>query len=163
MQGPSLFFRLCYFFFLLPYPSTWGFSCLLGGLRSLPAFSGCSVGAVPRVDVFLLYLWEGKWSPRLTLPPSSLLPSVRFFNSRFHFWKIISFIFKHHFFSILPIFFCNLYWIYFWISHSTLCTFNFFHNFLLYLIVLWSRTLSVSAIFQIINPLSSDISSMPLR
>ena len=25
----------------------------------LPAFSGCSVGAVPRVDVFLLYLWEG--------------------------------------------------------------------------------------------------------
>ena len=26
----------------------------------LPAFSGCSVGAVPRVDVFLLYLWEGR-------------------------------------------------------------------------------------------------------
>ena len=31
-QVPSLFFCLCYFFFLLPYPSTWGFSCLLGGL-----------------------------------------------------------------------------------------------------------------------------------
>ena len=25
---------VCYFFFLLPYPSTWGFSCLLGGLAS---------------------------------------------------------------------------------------------------------------------------------
>ena len=37
----------------------------------LPAFSGCSEGAVPRVNVFLLYLWEGRWSPRLTLPPSS--------------------------------------------------------------------------------------------
>ena len=30
----SLFFCLCYFFFLLPYPSTWGVSCLLGGLTS---------------------------------------------------------------------------------------------------------------------------------
>ena len=35
VQVPSLFFCLCYFlFFLLPYPSTWGFSCLLGGLTS---------------------------------------------------------------------------------------------------------------------------------
>ena len=32
VRAPSLFFCLCYFFFLLPYPSTWGFSCLLGGL-----------------------------------------------------------------------------------------------------------------------------------
>ena len=31
---PSLFFCLRYFFFLLPYPSTWGVSCLLGGLTS---------------------------------------------------------------------------------------------------------------------------------
>ena len=37
----------------------------------LPALSGCSIGAVPRVDVFLMYLWEGRWSPRLTLPPYS--------------------------------------------------------------------------------------------
>ena len=29
---PSLSFCLCYFFFLLPYPSMWGVSCLLGGL-----------------------------------------------------------------------------------------------------------------------------------
>ena len=34
VQVPSLFFCLCYFFFLLPYPSTWGASCLLGGLTS---------------------------------------------------------------------------------------------------------------------------------
>ena len=34
VQVPSLFFCLCCFFFLLPYPSTWGFSCLLGGLTS---------------------------------------------------------------------------------------------------------------------------------
>ena len=31
---PSLFFCLCYFFFLLPFPSTWGVSCLWGGLTS---------------------------------------------------------------------------------------------------------------------------------
>ena len=34
VQVPSLFFCLCYFFFLLPSPGTWGVSCLLGGLRS---------------------------------------------------------------------------------------------------------------------------------
>ena len=31
VQVPSLFFCLCYFFFLLPYPSTGGVSCLFGG------------------------------------------------------------------------------------------------------------------------------------
>ena len=36
----------------------------------LPAFSRCSVGAVPHVDVFLMYLWGGRWSPRPTPPPS---------------------------------------------------------------------------------------------
>ena len=34
VQVSSLSFCLCYFFFLLPYPGTWGVSCLLGGLRS---------------------------------------------------------------------------------------------------------------------------------
>ena len=34
VQVLSLFFCLCYFFFLLPYPGTWRVSCLLGGLRS---------------------------------------------------------------------------------------------------------------------------------
>ena len=33
-QVPSLFFCLCFFFFLLPYPGTWGVSCLLRSLRS---------------------------------------------------------------------------------------------------------------------------------
>ena len=36
----------------------------------LPAFSRCSVGVVPHVDVFLMYLWGGRWSPRLTPLPS---------------------------------------------------------------------------------------------
>ena len=34
VQVPSLFFCLCFFFFLLPYPGTWAVSCLLGSLRS---------------------------------------------------------------------------------------------------------------------------------
>ena len=34
VQVPFLFFCLCFFFFLLPYPGMWGVSCLLGGLRS---------------------------------------------------------------------------------------------------------------------------------
>ena len=34
VQVLSLFFCLCFFFFLLPSPGTWGVSCLLGGLRS---------------------------------------------------------------------------------------------------------------------------------
>ena len=34
VQVLSLFFCLCFFFFLLSYPGTWGFSCLLGSLRS---------------------------------------------------------------------------------------------------------------------------------
>ena len=38
VQVPSLFFCLCYLFFLLPYPSTWGFSCLLGCLTSSASF-----------------------------------------------------------------------------------------------------------------------------
>ena len=33
-KPPSLFFCLCFIFFLLPYPGMWGVSCLLGGLRS---------------------------------------------------------------------------------------------------------------------------------
>ena len=34
VQVPSLFFCLCFFFFLLTYPGTWGVFCLLGCLRS---------------------------------------------------------------------------------------------------------------------------------
>ena len=36
----------------------------------LPAFSRCSVGVVSHVDVFLTYLWGGRWSPCLTPQPS---------------------------------------------------------------------------------------------
>ena len=36
----------------------------------LPVFSRCSLGVVPHVDVFLRYLWGGRWSPHFTLPPS---------------------------------------------------------------------------------------------
>ena len=36
----------------------------------LPAFSRCSVGGVPHVDVFLMYLWGGRWSPCLAPLPS---------------------------------------------------------------------------------------------
>ena len=36
----------------------------------LPAFSRCSVGVVPHVGIVLMYLWEGRWSPRLTPLPS---------------------------------------------------------------------------------------------
>ena len=36
----------------------------------LLVFSRCSVGVVPHVDVVLMYLWGGRWSPRLTPPPS---------------------------------------------------------------------------------------------
>ena len=34
VQVLSLFFCLCFFFYLLPYPGMWGVSCLLGSLRS---------------------------------------------------------------------------------------------------------------------------------
>ena len=70
VQVLSLFFCLCFFFFLLPYPGMWGVSCLLGSLRPSASVSRCSVGVVPHVDVFLMYLWGGRWSPCLT-PPSS--------------------------------------------------------------------------------------------
>ena len=36
----------------------------------LSVFGSCSVGVVPHVDVFLMYLWGGRWSPRVTPPPS---------------------------------------------------------------------------------------------
>ena len=47
----------------------------------LPPFSRCSVGVVPHV--FLMYLWGGRWSPRLTLPPS-WRSSRDFFNRMIH-------------------------------------------------------------------------------
>ena len=46
----------------------------------LPAFSMCSVGVVPHVDVFLMYLWRGRWSPYLTPLPSWRSVSLIFLN-----------------------------------------------------------------------------------
>ena len=43
----------------------------------LPAFSRCSVGVILHIDVLLIYLWGGRWSPHLTPPQSwrsSLVP-----------------------------------------------------------------------------------------
>ena len=51
----------------LAFGEVWGF---------LPAFSRCSVAVVPHVDVFLMYLWGGRWSPRLTPPPSWRSPHI---------------------------------------------------------------------------------------
>ena len=45
-------------FFFCPTQGRGEFLAFLEVGRFLPAFSGCSVGAVPLVDVFLLYLWE---------------------------------------------------------------------------------------------------------
>ena len=64
----SIFFFFSFFFCstqvhveFLAFWEVWGL---------LPAFSRCSAGGVPHVDVFLMYLWGGRWSPRLNLLPS---------------------------------------------------------------------------------------------
>ena len=45
----------------VPFWEVWGL---------LPALSRCSVGVVPHVDVFLMYMWGGGWSPHFTPPLS---------------------------------------------------------------------------------------------
>ena len=50
----------------------------------LPAFSRCSVGVVPHLDVFLMYLWGGRWSPRLTPLPSRRSPEPEHFKLKTH-------------------------------------------------------------------------------
>ena len=60
----------------------------------LPAFNRCSVGVVPHLAVFLMYLWRGKWSPRLTPLPSWRSPLYYiFFNwksSQAFFWTHVA-------------------------------------------------------------------------
>ena len=68
----------------------------------LPAFSRCSLGVVPHVDVFLMYLWGGRWSPHLTALLSWTSPPI-FLNLCFH--KVESYIFQYIFLQIL--FLCN--------------------------------------------------------
>ena len=80
VQVPSLFFCLCFFsFFFCPTQVRGEFLAFGEVWGLLPAFSRCSVGVFPHEDVFLMYLWDGRWSPSLTLPPSwSSLPWFAF-------------------------------------------------------------------------------------
>ena len=74
---PSQRYRSCHYsfvsvfcFFLLPYPGTWGVSCILGSLRSSASIQYVFCRSFPHVDAFLMYLWGGRWSPRFTSQPS---------------------------------------------------------------------------------------------
>ena len=58
----------------------------------LPVFSRCSVGVVPHVDVFLMYLLEGRSSPCLTPLPSWTSPP---FNVFYLSWLFFLTIFQH--------------------------------------------------------------------
>lgn len=49
---------LSYFPYLFCPAVMWRLACLFGSLRSLPAFSRCSIGGIPYANVFLMYLWE---------------------------------------------------------------------------------------------------------
>ena len=70
VQVPSVFFGSVFSFFFCPTQVRGEFLAFWEVWSLLPAFSRCSVGVVPRVDVFLMYLWGGRWSPRLTPLPS---------------------------------------------------------------------------------------------
>ena len=76
VQVPSLFFCFCFFFFLLPYPGTWGVSCLLGGLRSSPSVqwvfyrSSSTCGCISDVSVERKVISTSYSSAILTVPPA---------------------------------------------------------------------------------------------
>ena len=57
-------------FFFCPTPVHGEFLAFWEVWVLLPAFIRRSVGVVPHVDVFLMYLWGGRWSTHLTLRPS---------------------------------------------------------------------------------------------
>ena len=54
----------------------------------LPAFSRCSVGVFPHVDVFLMYLWGGRWSPCLSSPPSWRSPYIHLLYPFICWWTL---------------------------------------------------------------------------
>ena len=64
------FYCLHFFFLFCPTQVRGEFLAFWEVWRLLSAFSGCSTGAVTCVGVFLMYLWGGRLSPRLTLLPS---------------------------------------------------------------------------------------------
>ena len=75
--APSQWCRSCpysfvsvFSFFLCPTQECGEFLAFWEVWGLLPAFSRCSVGVVPHVDVFLMYFGGGRWSPCLTPPPS---------------------------------------------------------------------------------------------
>ena len=69
-RSPPYSFGSAFYFFFCPtqvYAECLSFWEIWG---LLPAFSRCSVRVVPHVDVFLMYLSGGRWSPHLARPPS---------------------------------------------------------------------------------------------
>ena len=88
VQVPSLFF--CLYFFFCPPQVRGDFLAFWELWGLLPALSKCSVGVVPHIDVFLMYLWGGRWSPRLTPLPSSR-SKIRFYfkGNEFNFEDIL--------------------------------------------------------------------------
>ena len=105
VQVPSLFFCLCFFFFLWPYPGCGEFLAFWEVWGLLPAFSRCSIGVVPHVDVFLMYLWRGRWSPHLTFPPSWSQWSSLWFWVAFPWWLVMLSTFSCT---------CRLFWFLLW-------------------------------------------------
>ena len=76
---PSLFFCLCFLFLLYLTQVCGDFLAVWEVWGLLPAFNRYSVGIVPHVDVFLIYLWRRRWSPCLTPLPFWRSPSSFFF------------------------------------------------------------------------------------
>ena len=87
VQVPSLFFCLCYFFFLLPYPSTWGVSFLLGGLTSSASFqwvfcrSSSTCGCISNVSVGRKVISASYCSTILPRTPSEVFWTMLFIVS----------------------------------------------------------------------------------
>ena len=106
VQVPSYSFVSVFSFFVCPTQVCGEFLAFWEVWGLLPAFSRCSVGVVLRVDVFLMYLWGGRWSPRLTFPPS-WSPSMSFYFGSGHFLEIVPIVFPffHSANSPMPFFF----------------------------------------------------------
>ena len=87
---PYSFVSVFVFFFFCPTQVHGEFLAFWEVWGLLPTFSRCSVGAVPHVHVFLMYLWGGRWSPCLTLTPSwrSLRSETSFLKNLFY-WSIV--------------------------------------------------------------------------
>ena len=102
VQVPSLFFCLCFSFFLLPYQGTWGVSCLLESLRSSASvqyvfYRNCSTCRCS-FDVFVgRKVISTSYSS--TIFPHFFLFFILFCSSDFH----------HSFFQLAHSFFCLSY------------------------------------------------------